>query len=75
MGLDRGGSCKGLAYRVHHAHAADTIAYLRERHRENRDVRAIISAGDAVPHGRVVHAIDLVRRAGVTKFAIQGGAS
>jgi cation transport protein ChaC len=31
MGLDRGGSCKGLAYRVHHAHAADTIAYLRER--------------------------------------------
>jgi len=31
MGLDRGGSCKGLAYRVHHAQAADTIAYLRER--------------------------------------------
>jgi len=54
---------------------AALIAYLRGRHQENRDVRAIISAGDAVPHGRVVHAIDLVRRAGVTKFAIQGGAS
>jgi cation transport protein ChaC len=31
MGLDRGGSCKGLAYRVSPAHAAATIAYLRER--------------------------------------------
>ncbi|MCU0885703.1 MAG: gamma-glutamylcyclotransferase [Beijerinckiaceae bacterium] len=31
MGLDRGGSCKGLAYRVHHARAPETIAYLRER--------------------------------------------
>ncbi len=31
MGLDRGGSCKGLAYRVTSAHAAQTIAYLRER--------------------------------------------
>lgn len=31
MGLDRGGACKGFAYRVAHAHAARTIAYLRER--------------------------------------------
>lgn len=31
MGLDRGGSCKGLAYRVHAADAAATMAYLRER--------------------------------------------
>jgi cation transport protein ChaC len=31
MGLDRGGSCKGLAYRVNPADAAATIAYLRAR--------------------------------------------
>ena len=31
MGLDRGGSCKGLAYRVRSADAETTIAYLRER--------------------------------------------
>ncbi len=31
MGLDRGGSCLGLAYRVPHQHAAETVAYLRER--------------------------------------------
>ena len=46
-------------------------AYMRERHRENADVRAIIAADQRVPHGRVVRVIDLVRRAGVTKFAIQ----
>ncbi len=50
---------------------AATIAYLRERHRENPTVRAVIAAADAVPHGRVVHAIDLVRRSGVDKFVIQ----
>lgn len=31
MGLDRGGTCKGLAYRVHAADAASTVSYLRER--------------------------------------------
>ncbi|MGL4441774.1 MAG: gamma-glutamylcyclotransferase [Bosea sp. (in: a-proteobacteria)] len=31
MGLDRGGACKGLAYRVHASDAAKTVAYLRER--------------------------------------------
>ena len=47
------------------------IAYMRDRHRENAEVRAIIAADQRVAHGRVVHVIDLVRRAGVTKFAIQ----
>ena len=47
------------------------IAFMRERHRDNAEVRAIIAADQRVPHGRVVHVIDLVRRAGVTKFAIQ----
>jgi glutathione-specific gamma-glutamylcyclotransferase len=31
MGLDRGGSCKGLAFRVSAAHAVQTVAYLRAR--------------------------------------------
>ncbi|MBK6530406.1 MAG: biopolymer transporter ExbD [Deltaproteobacteria bacterium] len=47
------------------------IATMRDRHPENPEVRAIIAADQRVPHGRVVHVIDLVRRAGVTKFAIQ----
>ncbi len=46
-------------------------SYMRDRHRENADVRAIIAADQRVAHGRVVHVIDLVRRAGVSKFAIQ----
>ncbi len=46
LGLDRGGACRGIAYRVARAGRADTIAYLRAReqvtmvYREGwRDVR------------------------------------
>ncbi len=31
LGLDRGGSCRGLAFRVEAEHRAQTIDYLRER--------------------------------------------
>jgi glutathione-specific gamma-glutamylcyclotransferase len=31
LGLDRGGTCRGIAYRVSAAHRARTIAYLRAR--------------------------------------------
>jgi biopolymer transport protein ExbD len=34
------------------------------------DLQAVISADRAVPHGTVVHLIDVVRRAGVRRFAI-----
>jgi biopolymer transport protein TolR len=43
----------------------------------NPDLQAIIAADRAVPHGDVVHLIDLVKRAGVHRFAIDvdpGGA-
>lgn len=38
--------------------------------RGNRDTRAVIAADKEVSHGRVVHIIDLVRREGVSRFAI-----
>ena len=37
---------------------------------KNPDLQAIIAADKVVPHGSVVHLIDLVKRAGVRKFAI-----
>jgi biopolymer transport protein ExbD len=37
---------------------------------KNPDLQAIIAADKVVPHGNVVHLIDLVKRAGVRKFAI-----
>jgi biopolymer transport protein ExbD len=37
---------------------------------KNPDLQAIIAADKVVPHGAVVHVIDLVKRAGVRKFAI-----
>ena len=36
----------------------------------NPDLQAVIAADKVVPHGNVVHVIDLVKRAGVRKFAI-----
>ena len=36
----------------------------------NPELQAIIAADRAVPHGDVVHIIDLVKRAGVHRFAI-----
>ncbi|HEY2408449.1 MAG TPA: biopolymer transporter ExbD [Polyangiaceae bacterium] len=32
------------------------------------DLRAVIKADNAVPHGRVMHVLDLLRRAGLTKI-------
>ncbi|MEZ0391249.1 MAG: ExbD/TolR family protein [Pseudobdellovibrionaceae bacterium] len=37
---------------------------------KNPEVQAIIAADKEVPHGTVVHIIDLVKNAGVKKFAI-----
>jgi biopolymer transport protein TolR len=34
------------------------------------DLQAVIAADRSVPHGDVVHVIDLVKRAGIRKFAI-----
>jgi biopolymer transport protein ExbD len=37
---------------------------------KNADLQAIIAADRVVPHGNVVHVMDLVKRAGIRKFAI-----
>jgi len=44
---------------------------LRSRAEKEENIRVIISADRVVPHGRVVELIDLVRGAGIDKFAIQ----
>ncbi len=49
----------------------ELVGVMRQRKAENPEVRAIIAADQRVPHGRVIRVIDLVRQAGVTKFAIQ----
>lgn len=47
------------------------VQAVRSRFAQQNDIRAVISADRATPHGRVTQVIDLVRQAGVTKFAIQ----
>ena len=37
---------------------------------KNNDVQAVLAADNGVPYGRVMHLIDLVKNAGVTKFAL-----
>jgi biopolymer transport protein ExbD len=48
----------------------DISAFIRQEHREGLSLEAVIAADKNVPHGRVVSIIDLLRREGVVKFAI-----
>jgi biopolymer transport protein ExbD len=41
----------------------------RAAHQKNPDIRAVIKADAAVPHGRVIHILDLLKQAGVSKIA------
>ena len=49
---------------------ADVTRFIAAELPKNADLQAIIAADKAVPHGTVVGVIDLVKRAGVRKFAI-----
>lgn len=49
---------------------ADVLAKATEEAGKNGEVQAIISADKDVPHGRVVSLLDIVKGAGVKKFAI-----
>ncbi len=48
----------------------ELVARAREAVRSDAETRAIISADKSALHGAVVHVIDLVKDAGVTRFAI-----
>jgi biopolymer transport protein TolR len=50
---------------------AQLVARTREAVAKDGNARVIISADRAASHGAVVRVIDLVKDAGVTKFAIQ----
>ena len=48
----------------------DAIAGLAKQAKaKNRDVRVVIRADKKVEHGRVIHVLDLLRRAGIAKIA------
>ncbi len=52
------------------ATAQDAREAVRAALARSREARALISADRAVSHGRVVEVIDLVKREGLTRFAI-----
>jgi biopolymer transport protein ExbD len=41
----------------------------KEAHDKNNELRAVIKADSAVTHGRVIHVLDLLKQAGVSKIA------
>jgi len=49
---------------------AQLLAQLRSAKQGNDEVRAIISADRSIRHERFVETVDLVRRAGIARFAI-----
>lgn len=83
LGLDRGGSCKGIAFRVAAAEAAETIAYLRVREQatlvyrelhlrarleDSRSVTALSYAADR-SHGQYAGRLD---REELARLVLQG---
>jgi biopolymer transport protein ExbD len=46
-------------------------ALVAERHGANPELRAVIAADRAVPHGRVVEVIDALRTAGMARFSLE----
>ncbi len=53
LGLDRGGACKGIAYRVHRGEASTALHYLWEREMANRTYR-LRAVPLALPDGAAV---------------------
>jgi biopolymer transport protein ExbD len=49
---------------------AGVTRYIAAELPKNKDLQAIIAADKDVPHGKVMHLIDLVKKLGVIKFAI-----
>ena len=44
-------------------------ALAKTAHTRNKDLRAVIRADKKVEHGRVIHVLDLLKRAGIAKIA------
>ena len=47
---------------------SDVIARARAARAQHQDLRAVVQADARVPHGQVMHALDLLRQSGVTKI-------
>jgi len=53
----------------------DLLARARAAHGRNAELRVVVQADGTVPHARVMHALDVVRQAGITRiaFGVQHG--
>ncbi len=47
----------------------EILGLAKAAHDKNNDLRAVIKADSAVPHGRVIHVLDLLKQAQVGKIA------
>ncbi len=53
----------------------DLLARARAARASNAELRAVVQADGTVPHARVMHALDVLRQAGITRvaFGVQHG--
>jgi cation transport protein ChaC len=70
LGLDRGGACRGIAYRVEAKHRAETIAYLRKREQATMIYREVFrTAWLETPKPRPVSALVYLADRGHKQYA------
>ncbi len=60
----------GVYYNQKPITESELAGKLHEAHATNPDVNLIVTADKEVPHGQVVHVIDVARGQGIFKFAI-----
>jgi biopolymer transport protein ExbD len=60
----------GVYYNQKPIAESELASKLKEAHASNPDVNLIVTADKEVPHGKVVHVIDVARGEGIFKFAI-----
>ncbi len=70
LGLDRGGSCRGMAFKIHNKNIDNTVGYLYEREMISGSYNPVVKPV-YLQNGEVVQALTFISRPGHPQYARQ----